>query len=114
MNPLMAGMGQNPMMMGMPPAPFQFDKDADPAQLETQKQYFMQQMTIHQQLMQHFQAAYMQVCMQQQMMQTQGGSSTSTSSKGSGNQFAGKSNDMMSNPNAMMGMMPGSLPNMQG
>lgn len=35
MNPLMtAGLGQNPMMMGMPAAPFQFDKDTDPAQIE--------------------------------------------------------------------------------
>jgi hypothetical protein len=41
MNPLMAGLGQNPMMMGLP-APFQFDKDIDPSQLETQKQYFLQ------------------------------------------------------------------------
>jgi hypothetical protein len=38
MNPMLAaGMGQNPMMMGMGPAGFNFDKDADPSQLEQQK-----------------------------------------------------------------------------
>lgn len=55
------------MMMGMP-APFQIDKDADPAQLEAQKQYFYQQATINQQLAQHFFTAYTQVAMYQQMM----------------------------------------------
>ena len=49
MNPMMAGM--NPMMMGMGQPAFQIDKDANPDQLETQKQYFLQQMTIHHQMM---------------------------------------------------------------
>ena len=40
-NNMMAGMAQpNGMMMGMPPAGLPLDKDTDPAQLETMKQYY--------------------------------------------------------------------------
>lgn len=95
-------------------APFQIDKDADPVQLETQKQYFLQQMTMHHQLMQQFQNAYMQVVMQQQML-SQSGSTASSSSKNSGQFSAGKSPTdvpMMQQANPMLGMMPGGLPNM--
>ena len=69
----------------------------------------------HQQQMMAFQAAYMQITMQQQILQS---GNQSSPSKGS-NQFSGQKQPgdipMMhaANP-AMMGMMPGGMPNLAG
>ena len=105
------------MMMGMgAPSIPTFDKDTDPATIEAQKMYFQNCAQFHYQMMVQYQSAYMQLLMQQQMLQNE---SLSSAGQKNGSQFNGPKPGMempmmgQANP-GMIGMMPGMMPNMAG